>query len=1709
MLYFKRVVCAAIAFALLLAIFSGCENTEKTLNNQQGRYSSFRDIPGVTQIEIDAVEYLLANRSIFVYAATPSAEAFVGKNNEINGYSALFCEWLSELFGIPFILQVYAWGDLLDGLESGEIDFTGEMTLTEERINPSDANQKPYYMTADAIAERTLKCFHLAGSRPISNITGRPVKYAILKDTTTINEVMSALSEGTYEIVPIDDSDVVYDMLRAGLVDAYINEGPVESIFDTYGDVIAEDFYPMVYSPVSLTTQNPELKEIISIVQKTLENGGKQYLSELYSRGYQEYLVNKLFLQLTKEEREYLQNNTMIPFAAEYDNYPVAFYSKYDKEWQGIGIDVIHEIEKYTGLRFEIINSPTTEWSVLLRMLENGEVFMISELIRTQSREGRFIWPNNVLMGDTHVLISKSEFRNLSAREIPYVTVGLSKNTAHTEFFERMFPNHPKREYYDDSDLVLGALSRGEVDLMMTSYNKLLKVTNYGELVGYKVNVMFDDLFKSTYGFNKDEELLCSIVDKALNIIDTDRISAYWLNKTFDYNAKILQARQPWLIGTAILSLLTAILIIILFVMKRRERGHLVKLIQERTAELAAEKATLLAIFDSIPDFVFCKDVNSIYTRCNKKTTDFFGVQEANIIGRGDLDGLLVPAEIARRFNEYDRATIIDGQVTVTEEPVSNAYGDSLLCETIRVPIFQNGVVTGIVGISRDITERKKAEDALQAISQNFELENATLKAIFDSIPDFIFCKDLNLKYTRCNKKMEEHFGIREETLIGKDDADGLGAPPEMVQACNASDQKLLSSGQPTISEEWIPGAGGRLIACETIKVPIIISNHIVGLTGVSRDVTERKKAEEALRLRDDMISTLNKMSVLFLSQDEMTYEDKLSSGVGLIADMINLDRVSIWRNNMSTDGLITSQIYRWDKNSAGITLPNPELQNLFLHNLMQDWDKIATGEKVLNGPVKLMDNPPPALEYYNVISALVTPLKIHNEWWGFALYEDRKNERFFSADEVETMCSAAMLCVNTIMRSEMESKLNEALQNVTVASHAKSDFLSHMSHEIRTPLNAIIGMINIGMNTDDIEKTKYCLNRANSASKHLLGIINDILDMSKIEADKFELSYGEIAFEKMLMNITDFTNIRADEKRQNFVINLHNNVPDCIEGDELRLSQVITNLLSNAIKFTPENGTITLNVEKTEEIGDDVFLRIEVVDSGIGISLEQQEQLFKSFSQADASITKKYGGTGLGLAISKRIVELMGGEIWVESEPGAGAKFIFTMKAKKMAYKPRTKLAANIKPENMRILAVDDSSETREYFTHVMETLKLSCDVASGGAEALGMIKNNVEKPYNIFFVDWQVPEMNGIELTKKIKEINGENSIVIMISVADWNVLENEAIAAGVRHFISKPLFPSALINAINICLGEELTEDAGDAKESKTKKRYDFTGHTLLVAEDVEINREIMGAILEETDISIDYAENGKIAVSMFCEDPEKYNLVLMDINMPIMDGYEATRQLRTLDIPRAKDIPIIAMTANVFREDIEKCLDSGMNDHTGKPIDANALFGLLDKYLKHPDETRRMKNLHELEEGVAWSDDLLTGNTLVDMQHQKIFERVSDLVRSCEDGSDKEKLQDTLEFLVNHTIRHFTDEEALQLEVGYPDFDNHKKIHDDFKMTVNELMQKFKSGGSPDELSKDVNRIIVKWLVTHISDEDKKLSDYIRNISVAETHKAKGE
>ncbi|MCL2440233.1 MAG: transporter substrate-binding domain-containing protein [Treponema sp.] len=553
----------ALLFLCLTAFnFYGCSNKSEIASYEIAVFQTLNSIPGITEQEIAAVEILRRQvlereNKYYVFSVLPSTEAFYNEDGEIRGWSFLLCEWLSGLFGIPFKPRFVTWDEYLDVLASYEVDFTGHMTPTEER-------RKTYFMTT-AIAQNMVKSFRLENSLPLEYIAqARPLRYAFISGTTTINKVIQHLEPGTYEVVLAGNTDEIYRMLQSGEADAFFNDDWTEASFDNYGDVITKDFFPLIYSPVSLTTQNPELEPIINIVQKALDAGALRYLTALYNQGYLEYLKQKLFLQLTEEEKTYIRNNRIIPFIAEYSNYPVSFYNVYENQWQGIAIDILQNIEILTGLSFNRINNAEESPFVMMQMLESGEAALGTELIRIPERENRFLWPKTMLFKDNYALISKLDFPNIKINEIMHLNVGLIGNTAYSASFKNWFADHTGMIEYDNFDAAIEALDRGEVDLIMASRHHLLMLTNYRELLDYKTNIIFDQSYEATFGFNKDEVILSSVIDKALRFIDKEGISDQWMRKTYDYRTKLAEAQRPWRIGAAYLAVFTFVLTIML-----------------------------------------------------------------------------------------------------------------------------------------------------------------------------------------------------------------------------------------------------------------------------------------------------------------------------------------------------------------------------------------------------------------------------------------------------------------------------------------------------------------------------------------------------------------------------------------------------------------------------------------------------------------------------------------------------------------------------------------------------------------------------------------------------------------------------------------------------------------------------------------------------------------------------------------------------------------------------------------------------------------------------------------------------------------------------------------------------------------------------------------------------------------------------------------
>lgn len=525
---------------------------------------------------------------------------------------------------------------------------------------------------------------------------------------------------------------------------------------------------------------------------------------------------------------------------------------------------------------------------------------------------------------------------------------------------------------------------------------------------------------------------------------------------------------------------------------------------------------------------------------------------------------------------------------------------------------------------------------------------------------------------------------------------------------------------------------------------------------------------------------------------------------------------------------------------------------------------------------------------------------------------------------------------------TELENTRREAER----ASKAKSEFLSNMSHDIRTPMNAIIGMTAIAAaNINDTQQVQNCLKKITLSGKHLLGLINDVLDMSKIESGKMTLNMEQISLREVMDGIVSIIQPQIKAKNQLFNVYIHDISVENVYCDSVRLNQVLLNFLSNAVKFTPEGGSIevALHEEESPKGNDYVRVRLHVTDSGIGMSPEFTKRIFESFVREDNTRVHKTEGTGLGMAISKYIIDAMQGTVEVDSEQGRGTQFRVTLDLEK----------ADIQEEDMvlppwNMLVVDDDRELCESTVMSLKSIGVRAEWALNGESAVKMVaeRHSRHDDYEVIMLDWRLPGIDGIETARRIRQNTGDAVPILLISAYDWSEIESEARDAGINGFISKPLFKSTLFYGLS-----QFTEADNTAAEKQNDSGGRLKGKHILLAEDNELNWEIAHDLLtSEIGLELDWAENGKICAEKFEQSSEGfYDAVLMDIRMPVMTGYEATEAIRSADRSDS-DIPIIAMTADAFAEDVKRCLDCGMNAHVSKPIDTGEIASLLEKLIK---------------------------------------------------------------------------------------------------------------------------------------------------------------
>ncbi len=928
------------------------------------------------------------------------------------------------------------------------------------------------------------------------------------------------------------------------------------------------------------------------------------------------------------------------------------------------------------------------------------------------------------------------------------------------------------------------------------------------------------------------------------------------------------------------------------------------KTLEQQAHELATQKDSIAAteawyhgIIESAPDGLMVTDEHGTVIMVNPRMLDLFGYAEHELVGQ-PME-ILVPSAIRDRHPGLRQGFLAVGlprNMGGTNANLKGVRKDGsefpVEVGLSRLPAIGGHGVCVCASV-RDVTERNRVE-------QEVRNSQRQIRTLVDGIGSIITLKDREGRYQLLNATYAKYAGTSEHEVLGKNAHDLW--PKEMADKIWEVENRVLERGEAITYEEIIPTAdGSEQRSFMTTKTPLINeAGEIYGICGIATDITEHKKSQEAMQLAHAEQTAMFEATTL---------------GIAFIKDRV------VVRGNTQLDTLFgTGQLGQSPRAWYAS-------DDAFAHALNEIYGQLSSGEK------------------------------------------HQREEELVRADGTRFWCQLSgaaidpddlskgtvWMLLDVTIRKTSEEDIRRAKEMAEEATRAKSEFLANMSHEIRTPMNAIIGMSHLALQTALDNKQRNYIEKVNRAAESLLGIINDILDFSKIEAGKMSMEQVDFRLEDVLDHVANLIGMKAEDKGLELLFSTADDVPTALVGDPLRLGQILANLGSNAVKFA-EQGEIMLGIElagQQGKPGGDVELHFWVKDSGIGMTPEQCQRLFQSFSQADSSTTRRYGGTGLGLAISKTLVELMKGRIWVESTEGQGSTFHFHvhfgLQAQPM---PRRMFDAN-ELLGLRVLVVDDNAAAREILSTMARRFGLEVDMARDGEEGLRMVEGADSRSlaYDLVLMDWKMPRMDGAETVRRMQALKGGAAPAVIMVTAFGREEAMTAVqshGARVNAVLTKPVTASTLLEAVAEALGKgRLVSDRVVAKaDGRTEHLQQLKGARVLLVEDNALNQELAMELLRQAGMEVVLANNGQEALDLLAADP-RFDGVLMDCQMPVMDGYTATRHLRSL--PQFANLPIIAMTANAMAGDREKVMDAGMVDHIPKPLRVEEMFACMARWI----------------------------------------------------------------------------------------------------------------------------------------------------------------
>ena len=862
--------------------------------------------------------------------------------------------------------------------------------------------------------------------------------------------------------------------------------------------------------------------------------------------------------------------------------------------------------------------------------------------------------------------------------------------------------------------------------------------------------------------------------------------------------------------------------------------------------------------------------------------------------------------------------------------------------EACIIPVTPNTVQLRIV----NVTDHALAEEAL---SEN----KLQMQAVAAGVPGMI------MRFSYHPPKEFTLLSVSEgiQTLVGMTPEQAKRDPAQLLSVIHPDDKQLVQSTLAEAYEKqqlWstqfrIQSCDGQQKWISCSANPSELPNKEIIWAGIVMDISGRMALAEELSHKESLLKSVARAMDLLLKAENLG--EAMKKSLRILGQATGVDRVYIFENNVNDKGeWVTSQRFEWNSGAKPEQINNPDLQEIPL-SAISSFSTALQDKKIFYGLVKnFAPDIKAVLEPQEIVSIIVLPIFIQDHFWGFVGFDECKFERLWSEAEQSILLSFAATLSGLIRRQKVEQELLAAKEEAEIANAAKSQFLAHMSHEIRTPLNGIIGMTELALLTNLSTSQRTYLETVQSSANGLLDIINDILDLSKIEAGKLQIEKVVFDIYELINNAVSILSIKAYEKKLELMSYIDPGIPQHVLGDALRIRQILVNLLSNAIKFTKQGEIVVRLTCAPGAPKNKIKLHLSVTDTGIGISKEQHEIVFESFQQADGSFAKRYGGSGLGLSISRQLAHMMGGSITVESEFGKGSCFTAAITVERTSETPK-KVALSYQGPIHRVLLVDDNRTNLRIQSEMLRQWGISADTCLDATQALSLLllAQEKQKPYDLLILDYLMPQLNGLELVSQIRKTPGLRlqPVVLMISSLDKYDIDERAENLDIRVFLYKPITQEQLKNTL-INLGMH-TVDPGAEPETQEAEKQDeqllFHG-AVLVAEDNLVNRKISNEIMKQLGFHVLEARDGVEAVDLFTT--QKIDLILMDVMMPNMDGYEATKQIRLIEQQAGGHVPIIAITANAFSGYREKCLSVGMDDYLPKPFKREELIASIRKY-----------------------------------------------------------------------------------------------------------------------------------------------------------------